>query len=192
MSIETGVVASEPIRVDLHKKHYDRLRVLNMIGQVVNELKPRACTGILNLSADGTLAPWQERYLYACRRHVPELGVTVTLTRDYSSELDVNLRLGYAVHLSLEPIDAKALAEFAKQRDTFQQVCELDDTSAADWYVTAMAPHQDHCWRERLPSGLQSFRLFCDVDFNGPKKVWSNQARGLLQTLGWTPMRGLA
>ncbi len=190
--MHASIVASEPIQFDANKKHADRLLMLNTVAKVINYLKPIACAGVLDLSPYGETNDVQNRYILNCRMRVPELGVTVTLTRDRSQSLAENLHLGFMVHLSLEPLPPAYMADMARKYPAFRQVAELDETSARDWFTTAFAPFHDECWVERRADGSLNFRLFTDPDFASAKTIWSNQARSLVQTLDWHSVKELA
>ncbi len=171
--------------LDVRRKHEARLKTLNMMAQVINELKRNTCSGVLALSPDGVLDAANERYILNCRRRVPDLGVAVILTRDHSAQLEKNLHLKSCVHLTLAPLADAFLLDFKLKHPAFVQVGELDDTSVIDWVTTAFAPFHEQVWVEGKADGSLEFRLFTDATFGKAKGLWANQERGLREVLHW-------
>lgn len=187
-----GVEAVEPRVVtdlEIHRKHADRLRTLNIMANVINQLKPATCSGVLALSPDGVLDDRNERYILACRTRVPLLGVAVILTRDHSRQLETHLHLKSCVHLSIAPLPEAFMLDYKLKNPDFAQLGELDDTSVIDWVTTAFAPHHEQTWCEGKRDGSMEFRLFTDSSFGKAKTLWTNQSRGLQQVLGWKRVR---
>lgn len=192
VSSTPGVEATQPnvvTSLDVQRKHADRLKTLNLMAQVINELKPITCSGVLKLSTGGALDPANERYMLGCRRRVPDLGVSIILTRDHSKQLETHLHLKSCVHLSLIPLADAFLLDFKLKHPQFTQIGELDDTSVIDWVTTAFAPFHEQTWVAANPDGSIDFRLFTDQTFGKPKTLWTNQARGLSQVLNWKRVR---